>query len=190
MDYTLTISLRQDGSGSAESAQLTLPAGMPIEIGRVDAGAHDRERVLAPIQLPGCLRVPVAPADITGVSRRQVRIDLISADTARITNLSGSIDIACGGRPAVAPGTSVELALPVHVRIASVAVSLSMAENVEEGADELQSLESPVENSAGVVEAVKATLIRHPEPLCGNIRREGIRALPWSAKKIFASRPE
>lgn len=152
MEYQIKLSLRQAGGGSAESAQVTVPEGMPVEIGRIDAAAQGRERVLVPAQLPGCLRLPIAPSDMKGVSRRQLRIEVLSADTIRVTNLSGSIGVTCSGHPGIGPGSSLELALPAHLHVATVAVSLAMAGDAgEDGeADVFQPLESPVEKGDSV----------------------------------------
>jgi adenylate cyclase len=152
MEYQITFSLRQDGGGSAESAQVTVPEGMPVEIGRIDAAALGCERVLVPAQLPGCLRLPIASSDMKGVSRRQLRIEVLSADTIRVTNLSGSIGVSCSGYPGIGPGSSRELPLPAHLHVATVAVSLALAGDAgEDGeADVFQPLESPVEKGDSV----------------------------------------
>ena len=173
MDHRLTISLRVHGMSHPGPALLSLPAGMPLVIGRIDAGAQDRERVLVPIQLPDCVRLPIAPVDL-GVSRRQARIDLLSADTVRVTNLSGSIGITCVGYPEIAPGNSVEVPLPVHVQIASVAVSLSLTEESPEGVDDgFHSIESPVEKRDGVPvfqkQAVSSLLKTLPQPAANSL---------------------
>lgn len=135
MNPLLRLSARREGGGPADVASLAIPVGVPVELGRVDAAAGDHERLFVSLPCAGGLRWPIAPVEMTGVSRRQVRIEPLPHFAARVTNLSTSIAVLCAGRAAIAPGATVELPLPVHLQVGSIAVTLAADGEEAAGAD-------------------------------------------------------
>jgi len=153
-------------------ATLTVPVGTTVELGRLDAAAQDRERLFVPLPRDGGLRLPIAPAAMTAVSRRQLRIEPLPHAAVRVTNLSASIAVPCAGHAAIAPGTTVELPLPVDLQIGSIAVTLAAEGGdaaVAEAAatDAFQPLDSPVQKGDSVSIFQKRTvssLLAHMPP--------------------------
>ncbi|MFM8985225.1 MAG: adenylate/guanylate cyclase domain-containing protein [Planctomycetia bacterium] len=149
MNPLLRLSARREDGGPAEVARLAVPLGTPVELGRIDPAAQDRERLFVPLPRDGGLRLPIAPPGTSGVSRRQLRIEPLPHAAARITNLSGSIEVPCAGRAAIAPGATVELPLPTDLWIGAIAVTLAVDEGDAADAeaaetDVFQPLDSPV----------------------------------------------
>ncbi|MFM7292596.1 MAG: GAF domain-containing protein, partial [Planctomycetia bacterium] len=91
------------------------------------------------------MRIPVAEPRESEVSRRQARLEGLAGDRVRLTNLSTAIAIRCFGQADVAPGGSVDHALPVSFQIGRVVVSVAAESAVEQAAAgaHLQTLEQP-----------------------------------------------
>ena len=168
MEPVLTLSARNPGGGPAEVATLAVPIGMPIELGRLDASARD-ERLFVPRPSGGGLRLPIAPAGMSGVSRRQVSIEPLPGAGVRVANLSATIGVTCGGHPTLGPGATAELSLPLNLWIGPIEVALVAA---GEGAgpevtESLQPLESPITRGDGISIFQKRTvsaLLEHVPP--------------------------
>ncbi|MFM9058167.1 MAG: adenylate/guanylate cyclase domain-containing protein [Planctomycetaceae bacterium] len=168
MEPVLTLSARNPGGGPAEAATLSVPVGMPIELGRLDASARD-ERLFVPRPNGGGLRLPIAPAGMSGVSRRQVSIEPLPGSGVRVANLSATIGVTCGGHPTLGPGATAELPLPLDLWIGPIEVALVAA---GEGAgpevtESLQPLESPITRGDGISIFQKRTvsaLLEHVPP--------------------------
>ena len=111
------------GDGS-DAVTMSVMPGEHVELGRLDAAAGDSERLFVPLHGGGVIRLPIAAVGQTSVSRRQARIEALPGGRVRIVNLSGSIAMRCTGPGPIAPGESVELALPASLRVGAVTVVL------------------------------------------------------------------
>ena len=122
MIEALNLSVRT--GDAVDAVTMSLKPGEPVELGRLDASAQAPERLYVPHPAAGVIRLPIAASGQTAISRRQVRLELLSDGQVRIANLSGTIAVACAGVGAVAPGATLQLPLPLSLRIGSIAVVL------------------------------------------------------------------
>jgi adenylate cyclase len=163
----LRLTARERGGPSNGAATVSVPVGTTIELGRVDAAAKEPERMFAQVPIAGGVRLPIAPSNLSGVSRRQVQVEPLASGAVRITNLSSSIPLTCLGRPSIAPGLTVELPLPIDLQIGTVDVTLAV-----EGSAPPQAAASPyqpLETHVGKGDNVSALQKRTVSALLANV---------------------
>lgn len=151
MPQMVTLTIREKGGEVAEAATMSLPPGQVVELGRIDASAPVAEKLFVPRPLPDSMRLPIADVGQTSVSRRQLRIESLANECVRIANVSGSIAVACAGRPRIMPGDTVEYPPPLDLRIDQIAVRIEFEreEDPHTSTEALVTLQSPVERSGG-----------------------------------------
>ena len=149
MDAALILSVLHEGGGLSDAVTMSLAVGGVVELGRVDAAAQDAERLFVPRPVRGAVRLPIAPADLASVSRRQLTVEPLPGERVRIVNVSGSVAVSCAGRPKIGPGESVELPVPVELRLGRTAVSIDLdrGEDPRVTTEMLRTLDSPVEKA-------------------------------------------
>ena len=119
------------------STALDMTCSGTIEIGRQ---APDRNEPLPLATQPTDkgLRLIIAEASRTGMSRDQMQIVLLANDRARIVNAARVLSVYAVDHGTIAPGASQEVFLPVQLRIDDVQIALSPLEE-----DIFQSLAHP-----------------------------------------------
>ena len=122
MIEALNLSVRT--GDAADAVTMSLKPGETLEMGRLDASAHDAERLFVPHHVAGIIRLPIATITQTSISRRQLRIEPLPDGRVRITNLSSSIAMPCSGFGTIAPHATVEHPLPLSLRAGPITVVL------------------------------------------------------------------
>ena len=101
-----------------------------LEFGRQDV---DETPPLAVRPMAGGQRLVVAELHNTTVGRRQLRLERMDAETVRLTNLHSAISVSVEGKD-LSPACSLEVRLPVDVRISSIQLRLENAATASPGA--------------------------------------------------------
>ncbi len=120
----------------------------PVELGRSDPTRPTPDPFLQPVEIAGDVRIAIAEPHESEVSRRQARLEVLTGDRVRLTNLSTAIAIRCSGHADVAPGGSVDHSLPISFQVGRVVVSVAAESSAEpagnaEPVAHLQTLEQP-----------------------------------------------
>jgi len=148
-DSGIRIEIRGEADGRRHTLDLTTEPGQPVELGRVDASRGSAEQLFVPLVTTVGMRLPVAAASQTDVSRRQLLIEPLPGDAVRLRNLSSSIPVLCFERPSLSPGETVDCPLPVSLRMSAVVVSLGKASADAAAGVVMSTLERPAALSSG-----------------------------------------
>lgn len=118
------------------------PLAGTVELGRIDPSRGGAERLFVPSPGAGVVRLPIADATQSEISRRQMQIVPLDGARVRLTNLSATLAVPCGDGT-LAPGGSADHPLPVEVVIGRVTMVIAGAPPAEVPAGEATPVASP-----------------------------------------------
>jgi adenylate cyclase len=117
----------------------------PVELGRQNDPSTEELFQVSELPSGGC-RVVVAPCDEAKDSRRLARLESVSGNRVRVTNLSTLLPLDVEGAPQLEPGGECERALPVAFLLGNKIVRIQEAARDEAGRA-IRSLERPADAS-------------------------------------------
>ncbi len=114
----------------------------PLELGRQDHRLGETLYDLLPIT-EGGVRVPIAPADDTKVSRRHARLEALDNYRARVQNFSQKVMIGLEEGRVLKPGEQLDLEFPITLRFGAKVVRIERA-MAEDMAPAIRTLDEPI----------------------------------------------